>query len=363
MTVGTGGDPNDCDELQCVELPEMGGDIAPPVSQVAVEEKEKEGELPVVRMPTKPNIPVGGKLVLDEQALSSVPLQNRYQSTGEENMHVVATNFGGSVASDERSQAPSTPSKRPGVASKRNRSNQRGSVPMIIRQTVTKGFRAFASRMSSVAHHLMGLDEASSHDLPAVDVPSGKELATRRLDDTTILQVRRAVQANEGGCMARFLASSLKCSDFETHQWSYHPKGVHVGHMAYVMPTPKDIPDSARRIVTIPAEVQCTTNIWIKAESDQALVMLTRTKTEGVMYSDRMHLEYVYEFKVDGQGGLTARFWAQTVWTKPLPWTHSWIAKALDKKVLSDSTSGYDNFIEQLQAVIEEEAAARAAIG
>merc|ERR1740121_2663779 len=121
--------------------------------------------------------------------------------------------------------------------------------------------------------------------------------------------------------------------------------------MTYVMPAPSDIPDAVKRIITIPDTVVGTSKSWFVVSDDgRELVLLQRGSSEGVLYSDRFHIEYIYEFKPDSsRGGLDFRAWVDIMWSKPLPWTHSFLTRTLEKKVKTETADKFKVFLRVLQ--------------
>merc|ERR1712056_60838 len=100
------------------------------------------------------------------------------------------------------------------------------------------------------------------------------------------------------------------------------------------MPAPSDTPDVVKRAVSLPEHMLGSAVLWLSvSEAEDEIVLIQQCSSEGVLYSDRFYVQYTYGFKVDPSGGLNMRLWVETVWTRPLPWTHSFLARFLEKKV------------------------------
>jgi len=138
----------------------------------------------------------------------------------------------------------------------------------------------------------------------------------------------------------------MDCMDMRCTPWnSFSPaEGVQAKRtcMKYDMPAPKDVPDVAKRVIKIPPIIKGNSVSWFKTVQDgdaDCLIMMQRCASEGIMYSDRFYVQLSYEFRSLPEGGVVLRQWSETVWKKPLPWTHGFLTNILEKKVKTDSVA------------------------
>lgn len=224
-----------------------------------------------------------------------------------------------------------------------------------VTQTISRALgrtHTVTSSSSSAKISARGTDD----DIKALSVPRPPKdapLVEHTLPAVTIAEVVAAVQGEGRSIFRAFMEETLSCRDVHITPWrDIEPApGVEARRsvMSYVMPAPADMPDVARRIITIPEAIVGSCITWFSlSPSGDELVIMQRTWTFGVLYSDRFYVEYVYAFQRQPEGGLLLKQWADIVWRKALPWTHAFLGRILEKKVKAEAAAYSRDFLRLL---------------
>mmetsp|Transcript_47754 Transcript_47754/g.121087 ORF Transcript_47754/g.121087 Transcript_47754/m.121087 type:complete len:216 (+) Transcript_47754:2-649(+) len=190
--------------------------------------------------------------------------------------------------------------------------------------------------------------------LPAPAVPARNPSLTQVLEDFTIADIRRLVENSGNGIFENFYKQSTNAHSMRCTEWgSFTPEpDVEARRMSmrYIMPVPKDVPDIAKKFVKIPAEIKGTTVCWFRCDDNQEMVFHQRCLSEGIMFSDRFHVEFTYEFTALPDGsGVRLRQWVETSWNKPLPWSQGFLTRMLENKVSKDSGSNAPKLLKMMK--------------
>jgi len=193
--------------------------------------------------------------------------------------------------------------------------------------------------------------------LPTPEVPAKGTIAERHVPGLTIEQLRCDIEAPEEGFFQRFLGDA-NCSDLRCTEWgTFSPAaGVEARRacMRYNMPTPNDMPKMAKKVLKLPPFIKGTNLTWYTcSEAGDHLVLMQRMFSEGVLYSDRFYVEYIYEFTGSAEGGVTMRLWGDTVWRQALPWTHGFLTNMIENKVSAESETTASKVEAHLRGLVE----------
>jgi len=122
--------------------------------------------------------------------------------------------------------------------------------------------------------------------------------------------------------------------------WSCGTEGViAVQHCKYTVPLPKDLPSAASKILKLPEFASGTTVNRLGQKGD-SLVLTQSSCAHGITFGDRFYIQHTHAFRADRSGqGVEWRQWTRFEWTKPLPWTHSFIKSMLDSRGKAETTT------------------------
>lgn len=169
-------------------------------------------------------------------------------------------------------------------------------------------------------------------------------IAIHHLRGVTVAGLRAAMEGPfDKGPFKRFLREVLGCKDIVAEPWmeSLGLSGTMAQRIRYVMPVPRDLPDSVARFASIPETVMGTTFSFMSAASheheDDELIVVQRSFSEGVLYSNRLRVQHTFSFRPHPSGGVQCRQWAESIWLEQLPWTHRFITNIVAKKVQAEA--------------------------
>jgi len=231
----------------------------------------------------------------------------------------------------------------------RARSGSRESARKV-KEGIVRRITRVLTRTSSV--HPDDLKEATQRPV----LPKTKAAASGRLPHATLPAVHRALLAEGCPVYRRFLAEALGGYDIVATNWRADKTDAEVSRMrmTYVLPPPTDIPDMAKRMVTLPSRISGRALTWFHYdEPGGRLTIKQRCRTEGVLYCDRFHIDMTVDIAVDPAGGVSFRQWVEIVWTSPLPWTQAMLGRIIEKRVVSDSNAQFQTFLAIITDVIE----------
>jgi hypothetical protein len=181
-----------------------------------------------------------------------------------------------------------------------------------------------------------------------------KPIFSKHIPGVSLSAVRDALEA-DGGCLHRYPCEALNCHGMSATTWDSTVVGDKQ-HLMYKLAVPRDFPDFVYKMLGLPdvvdgATVSCISN---SDSTGTELVLLQRSRTEGVPSSDRLQAQNVYCFQAGVNGhGVTMLQWTEVVWTQPCPWTMRPIAAVIERKVKGEAKATAIDFQHILQDVIK----------
>jgi hypothetical protein len=201
--------------------------------------------------------------------------------------------------------------------------------------------------------------EAECSNLPAPIAPCGlKPLSSQKLSGVSIEQIRFALQATEGP-VQKFMREILACDDFSTTPWAESQsdnrilgtqgarQNIFFRRSRYRAKMPADVPAPVRKLIGIP-EYANARSLFALGCSDQELVLVQQSFVQGIMYSDRFRLQNTFCFTQEDDGCLLSQ-WAETVWSKPLPWSHTPVKVFVEKRAKAEAKCTFRDFARTIQ--------------
>jgi len=161
----------------------------------------------------------------------------------------------------------------------------------------------------------------------------------------------------DGGPGMAFLREALGCFNCTSSPWVEcfkSAKDTTLQRCQYSLPLPGDVPESAARLLGIGKSIPSSTMTRLRVGPE--IIMQQITRTEGLLYSERMCVMNTHVFQPGERGGVAWRTWNQIVWLKPLPWTHSFISRLIESRVKADTKEKAPKFM----AIVSQAAAAEA---
>lgn len=245
------------------------------------------------------------------------------------------------------------PSQRPGMAL---------AIDSIRSRTLSASQRCASQRSESQLTACSARPSAQSSaiisecaGLPPPRAPEGlKPITSGHLPGTTISAIREALEA-EDGPVQKFMREVLGCSDFSTTPWAASRRnlgdagrqGLFFRKSRYRALLPADIPGPVARLVGAPPSLDAH-SLFALGCSESELVLVQQSFVKGIMYSDRFRLQNTFSF-TQVKDGCTLAQWAEVVWTKPLPWTHTPVKVFVEKKARAEAKGTFRDFARTIQ--------------
>jgi len=213
--------------------------------------------------------------------------------------------------------------------------------------------RTISRRLSCVFHLTPQRPEGLASLSRAAPPEKLKPQSTGRLPAASPAAVREAIVAEGQPLFRRFAAEALGAYDFMASQWFLDPE-VTCMSISYVMPAPKDVPDVAKKLISLPSTIGSRGLVWFSVDDAyRQLTLKQRVHSDGVMYSDQFYVEVTVEFVADEDGGVIVRQWVEVFWTKPLPFAMSWLTSSINKRVKDDSVSKFPLLLRLLGELVD----------
>jgi len=184
-------------------------------------------------------------------------------------------------------------------------------------------------------------------EIEALALPSGALAVAKHLPSVRDIETLRSalVSEPESGPLANFLREALGCQDLTMTPWVEDGRFESaLGQRSkYNVPLPKDTPDIVKKALSLPSLVPSVTVNCVGLCGD-CLVLVQRSRSEGVLYSDRVRVQHTHVFRAHTSGGVEWKQWTEMVWLTPLPWTHGFLAKIMKQKALEETRGHSQNF-------------------
>eukprot|EP00445_Apocalathium_hangoei_P038141 CAMPEP_0203941810 /NCGR_PEP_ID=MMETSP0359-20131031/78137_1 /ASSEMBLY_ACC=CAM_ASM_000338 /TAXON_ID=268821 /ORGANISM="Scrippsiella Hangoei, Strain SHTV-5" /LENGTH=401 /DNA_ID=CAMNT_0050872437 /DNA_START=37 /DNA_END=1242 /DNA_ORIENTATION=+ len=184
-------------------------------------------------------------------------------------------------------------------------------------------------------------------EIEALALPSGDPAIVKHLP--SVPDIESLCSALEGepesGPLANFLKESLGCQDLSMTPWVEDSRieSALSQRSKYKVPLPKGTPDIVKKALGLPSLVPSVTVNCVGLRGD-CLILVQRSRSEGVLYSERFRVQHTHLFRAHTSGGVEWKQWTEVVWLKPLPWTHGFLAKIMLQKTLEETKGQSENF-------------------
>lgn len=195
----------------------------------------------------------------------------------------------------------------------------------------------FGQRTASLANEVA--------EMPGLASDGPEALVARGHLDASITDLARALLVTEGDLpMTTFLKDVLGCRNVLGGHWCQDPDfegdeaTLFSRRCRYQMPLPGDVPEVAVRLLGLGAYLDGSTTTRLTLDAARITIQES-SRTEGLLYSERMRIMNTHVLEADPAGGVAWRSWTQVVWTKALPWTHAFIAKSVESRVRAEAKS------------------------
>jgi len=180
--------------------------------------------------------------------------------------------------------------------------------------------------------------EVDHSELPELNIPAKEQPLVSGHLDVHFENLSKAMFVDEGSPFTAFLCGTLGCFNVQASPFVDEAAGsasTMVQRSTYRLPLPADVPEVAIRLLRLGKSVSSAT--FTRAVAGPGRITLQQiSRTEGLLYSERMRVMNIHCLEADPAGGVTWRTHTRIVWTRPLPWTHSFIAKIIDSRVKSE---------------------------
>jgi len=239
--------------------------------------------------------------------------------------------------SPRSSQAVTTPSNTP-LMRKRDALKK---ATRHLTERMTRKFTLFYRSKSSVS--------TAGRRLPVPTKPTMQPLSTHEIQ-ASLSDLRAALMKVKRCPMIQFLKQVGGCHHFTTTDWEdgrEHP-GTKVRRCSYTTPVPADVPAFARRLLSVPDEIN-TSTVWQLSGDEKEMLLQQHSCSPDIMYGDRFKVQNVLHFCELREGVVTAKQWVDIVWEKPLPWTHGVVRQFIETKTKKDGLTFSGDLVSMLQ--------------
>lgn len=190
-------------------------------------------------------------------------------------------------------------------------------------------------------------------ELNTIDIPPTAPTIVHRLNEVaSVARLNEAIRIdNDGGPLATFLRDYVGSKELKATPWVDDAcvEGCVSQLARYTVALPNDTPELIRRALSLPAQLRSVT-VNCLGYVGSALVLVQRSRSEGVLYSDRLRVQHTHAFTALPDGGVEWRQWTEVVWLKPLPWTLNYIVKVIQQKAVEESRARSQGFADVLIA-------------
>jgi len=181
--------------------------------------------------------------------------------------------------------------------------------------------------------------EVDHSELPELCIPEKEQPLVSGHLDARFDDIATTIFRHVDSPFDSFLCGDMDCFDMFSSPFVEETEGVAdttVQRSVYQLPLPADIPEIVARLLGLGKSVKSTT--FTRAVTSKGLITLQQiSHTEGLLYSERMRVMNIHCLEEDPAGGVAWRTFTRIVWTKPLPWTHSFIVKFIDGRVKAET--------------------------
>jgi hypothetical protein len=213
---------------------------------------------------------------------------------------------------------------------------EKSEVPDVSRLALEVAQAKTPKEANDIAHaEVMEFDVSS---FPCLEIPPNETpILKYHITGVHLAELWEIIQLHSSDApLTKYLRDVLHCSDITATPWIETDSGARAQHNSYTMPLPDDIPEVVARLINLP-KVLSGTSVHRLSRNHGCVALHSHITTQGVPYSDRFYLQNVFTFQQHPDGGVEWCQWLETVWVKPLPWTHGFIQQLVQKKARSDA--------------------------
>jgi hypothetical protein len=166
----------------------------------------------------------------------------------------------------------------------------------------------------------------------------------------TIEGIRKALSINKGWPMRLFLEEHLKITEAQESSWARSERipGTRVRRLRFRMPVPADVPQSVKRLISLPETSQVTLLARLGCSSDR-VVLVQEICTHDVTYGENFWVRDILVFHSDPSGGVLFEKFTTIRWVVGLPWYASVLGTYIEMKAKEDSKNAGVFFAKYLQ--------------
>lgn len=178
------------------------------------------------------------------------------------------------------------------------------------------------------------------------------------LEGANVHQIRDLLLLESDDCPLQvFLREVMDCTDLMISPWMLCNVGggADVQRSSYKLPVKTDVPSAVTAVLGIPKFVTgCSLNCVMSTQGD--VMLLQRSKVQGVKYSDRFRVQNLHTFSPDGAGNVRWSMWLEVECIKALPWTHSFLQKHITDSTRSEAEMTGPKFVAILRRALSKAA-------
>lgn len=193
--------------------------------------------------------------------------------------------------------------------------------------------------------------------LPPAEAPvGGRPTFEGHLPGTSLAALRALFEADDWP-LHRLLREALQAKDLACSGWgqAHVVPGTLVRRSRYTLPLPPKVPSAVAKFVGIGVAPRVTSLYRLRC-SDEEVVCMQQSSSEGVPFSDHFRVDDVLVFRPHAEGGTAFAKFFQPVWVKPLPWSCRPIVKPfIENQALVDAHKAGQALLDILgEALVQE---------
>lgn len=182
--------------------------------------------------------------------------------------------------------------------------------------------------------------------LPDAQAPSNQEpVGSAVVEGISMEDVLGSLKSNSWP-LAKFLKDAVDAFDIADSKWNRDEAiaDTKLRRLQYTMPVPADVPAAIKRLIALPDTSKVTTVYRLRGD-EETITLVGQTYTHDVAYGENFCVQETLSFRADPSGDTNVTKWVETVWVKPLPWTHGALRSFIDKKSIDSARESFPTFL------------------